>query len=126
MHLIELIESTFFNEDQATLWLNQPKELYCSSLVDFIMTIRHQLISLPEYSSLKQKILPELIKTCLDNSRVIICTLNELPIIQPGCDFLIIDDAHLLSECQVFQGLMSHPKRLILSGCHQTCFGQRV
>ena len=99
MNLIDLIESTFFNEEQATLWLNQPKELYCSSLVDFIMTIRQQLISLPEYSSLRQKILPELVKACLDKSRVIMCTLDEFPSIQPGCDFLIIDDAHLLSEC---------------------------
>jgi hypothetical protein len=36
MRLISLIESTFFDDDQSTLFLNLPRELYCSSLVEFI------------------------------------------------------------------------------------------
>ena len=33
-----------------------------------------------------------------------------------GVDYLIIDDAHLISEPQIFKALKIYPKRLILSG----------
>ncbi len=65
MKLINLIENTFFDEEQATLFLNQPRELYCSSLVEFIEALRKQLVSSPEFHSLKQKILPDLIANTL-------------------------------------------------------------
>lgn len=40
MRIIGLIESTFFDDEQSTLFLNQPRELYCSSLVEFIQTVK--------------------------------------------------------------------------------------
>jgi len=76
MKLISLIENTFFDEEQATLFLNQPRELYCSSLVEFIGDLRKQMVSLPEFQSLKQKILPDLITNTLLKSRVIICQIG--------------------------------------------------
>lgn len=65
-----------------------------------------------------------MVKTVIEKSRIVICVIDELPsIVSPGCDLMIIDDAHLLSESQVFLGLRHSPKRLILSGTHFTSFG---
>lgn len=54
----------------------------------------------------------------LSSTKVIFCPLDQLPfdIIQPGVDFLVIDDAHLVSEPAMYQALRLYPKRLILSG----------
>jgi len=76
MKLISLIENTFFDEEQATLFLNQPRELYCSSLVEFVEALRKQMVSLPEFQSLKQKILPDQISNTLLKSRIIICSIG--------------------------------------------------
>jgi hypothetical protein len=59
-----------------------------------------------------------LVKQALDQSKVILCHVGKIPHLAPGVDFLIIDDAHAITESQTYLGLALCPKRLVLSGTH--------
>ena len=61
------------------------------------------LNELPEYALLKAEYLPKIVKHLLNESRVVFCSLEEIPdSIEPGLDYVFIDDAHLLSEPEIF------------------------
>ena len=74
---------------------------------------------------MKAEYLPKITQELIGQSRVIFCPLDEIPNIAPGTvDFLFIDDAHLVSEPELYQALRLYPKRVILSGNYIPPFKQ--
>ena len=60
------------------------------------------LSELPEYELLKAEYLPRIVRQLINESRVVFCSLEEIPdSIEPGLDYLFIDDAHLVSEPEI-------------------------
>lgn len=120
--LLNLLEKVFATEAQITQFLDHPNEQYCSYLSQYLATMKSQLTALPDYAKLHQKILPNIVSQILNTTKVIFCPLDQIPhdIIEPGVDFLVIDDAHLISEPAMYQALRLYPKRLILSGAFIT------
>ena len=52
---------------------------------------------------LKAEYLPAIIKDLVNSSRIIFCPLDEIPdAMEPGLDYVFIDDAHLVSEPELF------------------------
>lgn len=92
-----------------------------------MLNLKQQLNQLPEYELLKAKHLPRIISELLSQSRVILSPLDEIPNIAPGSiDFLFIDDAHLVSEPEIYQALRLYPKRVIIAGNYIPAFKQEL
>mmetsp|Transcript_45186 Transcript_45186/g.59935 ORF Transcript_45186/g.59935 Transcript_45186/m.59935 type:complete len:99 (+) Transcript_45186:1930-2226(+) len=62
--------------------------------------------------------MPWIVKDLLKTSRVIFCPLDEIPAAMDlgTVDFLFVDDAHMLSEVELFQALRLYPKRVVMAG----------
>ena len=44
-----------------------------------------------------------IVQELVNTSRLVFCALDELPeSIEPGIDFLFVDDAHIISEVEMF------------------------
>ena len=82
-----------------------------------LQSLKTELVHLPEFEQLRTEFMPWIVKDVVNSSKVIFCALDEIPdAIQPGVDFLFIDDAHLISEVELYQALKLYPKRIVLAG----------
>jgi len=117
MKLLQLLERVFSSEEEVTQFLDISKELYCQFLSQYLQNLRTQLSSHREFAQLQAEFMPYIVKDLVDKSQIIFCSLDELPdVLSPGLDFLFIDDAHLVSEVEVYLALRYYPKRVVMAG----------
>jgi hypothetical protein len=65
---------------------------------------------------LRSEVIPRIMNELLCSSRIIFCSLDELPQTLPKKHFLFLDDAHMVSEPKIFQALRLQPERMVLYG----------
>lgn len=66
---------------------------------------------------MKGEYMPQITQELVNSSRIVMCPIDELPVaLEASPDYLLIDDAHLISEVELYQALRIYPKRVVMAG----------